>query len=278
MLIEHRIQTSDGVRLHVETAGAGPAVVFVAGYTASLATWAFQIDAVVAAGYRAVAIDRRWHGRSDRPAFGQRIARHAADIRDVVTALELDRPILVGASMGAAVCWSYIDIHGPNAVAGMVGIDQTPRMVNGKGWAFGLYGLEETNVGTFFSNGVPSTGRGRPAEASGAAIAALAERVAPATLADPITADTRALLDDHARQDWRDLCARTAVPMLLIAGRDSQLWPCEHAAAAVAGNPLGHFAVIEDCGHAANVDQPAAVNASLLSFLHAQDHGRRSKG
>ena len=99
---------------------------------ATIASWAYQIDAVVAAGYRAIAVDRRWHGLSDRPAHGQRIARHAADLRDVIVALDLDKPLLVGASMGASVCWSYIDLFGSDAIAGMIGVDQTPRMINAR--------------------------------------------------------------------------------------------------------------------------------------------------
>jgi pimeloyl-ACP methyl ester carboxylesterase len=75
------------------------------------------------------------------------------------------------------------------------------------------------------------------------------------------------LLVDHSLQDWRDVAARAACPVLMVAGRDSQLWPCEHAAAAVAGNPNGRAVIIEDCGHAVNIDQPDRLNEALLAFL-----------
>ena len=221
---------------------------------------------MVAAGYRAVILDRRWHGESDRPAHGHRIARHAADVREVIGALDLERPLLVGASMGASVCWSCLDIFGCAAVRGMIGIDQTPKMVNADGWPFGFYGLDETNLGTFFADGVPPTGRGRPLEASIAAAIALQRRVGEARLSDPITPDTRALLDDHARQDWRDVIAVADVPMLLIAGQDSQLWPAGHAPAAVASSRRARAALIADCGHAANIDRPEAVSDLIITF------------
>ncbi len=260
------VTTSDGVRLHVESRGEGPPILFVAGYTATAASWAFQADSVVAAGYRAVILDRRWHGESDRPAHGHRIARHAADVREVIGALDLERPLLVGASMGASVCWSCLDIFGCAAVRGMIGIDQTPKMVNADGWPFGFYVLDETNLGTFFAEGVPPTGRGRPLEASMAAAIALQQRVGEARLSDPITPDTRALLDDHARQDWRDVIAVADVPMLLIAGQDSQLWPADHAPAAVASSRRARAALIADCGHAANIDRPEAVSDLIITF------------
>ena len=61
--------------------------------------------------------------------------------------------------------------------------------------------------------------------------------------------------------------ARLEVPVLMVAGRQSQYWPCEHAEAAVAGNPLGRAVVLEDCGHVANLDQVEEFNAALLGFL-----------
>ena len=82
-----------------------------------------------------------------------------------------------------------------------------------------------------------------------------------------IRPETAPLLRDHAQQDWRDVVARLDVPVLMVAGRDSQYWPCEHAEAAVAGNPLGRSLVLDDCGHAANFDQPDAFDAAVLEFL-----------
>ena len=79
--------------------------------------------------------------------------------------------------------------------------------------------------------------------------------------------ETAPLLRDHAQQDWRDVVARLDVPLLMVAGRNSQYWPREHASAAVAGNPLGRAAVIEDCGHPVNLDRLEEFNAVLLEFL-----------
>ena len=55
----------------------------------------------------------------------------------------------------------------------MVAVDQTPKMVNTPDWPYGFYGLVPDNVGTFFAEGVPDTGRGRPTEASAAAMGAV---------------------------------------------------------------------------------------------------------
>jgi pimeloyl-ACP methyl ester carboxylesterase len=76
-----------------------------------------------------------------------------------------------------------------------------------------------------------------------------------------------ALLNDHAVQDWRDVIARLDVPSLFVAGRDSELWPCEHAEASASLNGLAASAVIENCGHAANIEQPDRFNELLLEFI-----------
>jgi uncharacterized protein (TIGR03083 family) len=57
---------------------------------------------LLAGGYRVVAIDRRSHGLSESPAFGQRMARHGKDLDDVLSALDLTDAVLVGGSS-----WSF---------------------------------------------------------------------------------------------------------------------------------------------------------------------------
>ena len=47
------------------------------------------------------------------------------------------------------------------------------------------------------------------------------------------------LLNDHAKRDWRAAIAAARVPVLFIAGRESEFWPCEHAAAAASLAPKG---------------------------------------
>jgi pimeloyl-ACP methyl ester carboxylesterase len=262
------ITTSDGVNLHYTDRGDGACVVLVAGFTAPAASWALQERALCDAGYRVLALDRRSHGLSDSPDHGQRMARHGKDLWDFLTALDARDAVLVGGSMGASTTWAYYDLFGPARVRGLVSIDQTPKMLNDGDWAYGFYGLTPDNVGVFFRDGIPDTGRGLPPGASIGRLDKLLEILGgPPDMRDPRAPQTRPLLQDHAQQDWRDVIGRLAVPSLFIAGRDSQYWPCEHAHAAAAANPLASAVVLDDCGHAANFDQPDAVNAALLDFL-----------
>jgi non-heme chloroperoxidase len=60
-------RTSDGVNLSYVKEGRGRPVVLIHGYTAPAAAWALTTDALVAAGYRVIAFDRRSHGESETP-------------------------------------------------------------------------------------------------------------------------------------------------------------------------------------------------------------------
>jgi len=269
------ILTSDGVRLHHTDSGPAPGatVVMIAGYMASAATWAIQVDALVAAGHRVVCLDRRNHGSSDSPTHGQRMSRHGQDVHEALDQVGLEDVVLVGGSQGASTAWAYADLHGTGRLRSIVSLDQTPRMLNGDGWQLGFYGFERSNAGTYFAEAIPQTGRGAGPERTLATLQVLAARLggdpaaALAALLPGLHPVTLPLLQDHALQDWRDVIARVDVPVLMIAGRDSQYWPAEHATVAAASTRSGRAVLIEDCGHAVNFDQPERVNEALLEHL-----------
>ena len=197
------------------------------------------------------------------------MARHGRDLGELLEHLDLRDAVLVGASMGGNTLWAYVDQFGPSRLAGAVVVDQTPKMLNDAAWPHGFYGYDTTNAATFFDHGVPPARRrphrgqvrprpwpGWPSASAGSA--AFRDSAAPETLG---------LLRDHALQDWRDVVRRFPLPLLMLAGRESQVWSCEHAAAAVAGTAHGRALVVEDAGHAISIDQPDLFNELLLDFV-----------
>ena len=265
-------RTTDDVTLAYTDEGEGRPVVLVHGYTAPASSWALTVDALLAVGYRVITFDRRAHGESETPAHGQRMARHGRDLGELLAHLDLDHAAVVGASMGGNTFWAYVDQFGPARLRAAVIVDQTPKMLNAEGWEYGFYGYDRSNAGTLFAEGVPDNGRGRTVDRSAKQMLRLVERLGgPPAFRDPTAPETLPLLEDHARQDWRDVVRRFPLPLLMLAGRESQVWPCEHAEAAVAGTPLGRALVIEDAGHAISFDQPDRLNEALLAFLAEVD-------
>jgi len=264
-------RTRDGVTLAYTddrpSSWSGRTVVLVASYAMPATGWALQADSLAAAGHRVVAVDRRSHGASEDVLHGQRIARHGADLHELLVALDLRDAVVVGQSMGASATWAMVDLFGTERVAGIVTVDQTPKLVNTVDWPHGFYGMTPENSGTFFDDGIPDTGRGARVDPAQPGVQRLVARLGgPPAVRQANAPETRALLRDHGLQDWRDVVARLDVPFLMVAGRESQLWPCSHAAAAVGANPNGRVLVVEDAGHATNLDQPDVFDAALLEF------------
>ena len=105
----------DGTRLAYEDYGAGSPVVFVAGAMLSAEMWEYQVPYFVERGYRCVAIDRRGHGRSDRPSGGYDIATTAEDLYGLLEHLDLRGATLVGHSTGGAEVAHLLARHGGDA-------------------------------------------------------------------------------------------------------------------------------------------------------------------
>jgi non-heme chloroperoxidase len=267
------ITTSDAVRLNYTDEGdpAGRPVVLVAGFLAAATSWLYQVKPLVAAGYRVLALDTRGHGLSDKPAWGNRMARRAKDLEDFLSELGLTGVTLVGQSMGGNTVWSYLGLFGTARVSSVVIVDQTPKMLNSDDWPHGFYGFDRSTLGETFAEGVPSTGHGTPMLKRGWRLIRLVRAMHIRSAADlkpaPLTPGELALLQDHAFDDWRDVIARTDVPVLFVAGAESEVWPSSHAAAAAEYNDLAASVVIDDAGHATNIEQPGVFNGLLLEFL-----------
>jgi pimeloyl-ACP methyl ester carboxylesterase len=114
------VTTDDGVLLSGEQAGSGPAVVLLHGLTATRRYVVMGSRLLERSGLRVIAYDARGHGRSaaapEHDAYGY--ARLACDLRDVLDALEVQRAILAGASMGAHTALAFALAH-PERVAGL---------------------------------------------------------------------------------------------------------------------------------------------------------------
>ena len=139
-------------------------------------------------------------------------------------------------------------------------------MLGADDWAYGFYGYDASNRDTLFADSVPNPGLRRLLAKGPARITRLVSSLRDAGVR-PLTAAEKAVLNDHAKADWRATIARADVPVLFVAGRESEFWPAEHAAAAADLAPRGSSVVIEKNGHAANIERPAAFNAELLKFL-----------
>ncbi len=108
---EHRYVSANGARFHVASAGDGPLVLFLHTFPQFWWTWRHQLEGLAAAGYRAVAMDLRGYGASDKPPIGYDAPTLAADVAGVVRSLGETHAVVVGHGIGGWLAWSLPRWH-----------------------------------------------------------------------------------------------------------------------------------------------------------------------
>ncbi|MEA2890975.1 MAG: hypothetical protein QOI05_1768 [Bradyrhizobium sp.] len=103
----HRTVNANGIHLHFVEQGEGPLVVLCHGFPESWYSWRHQLVALSAAGFRAVAVDMRGYGQSDRPEpIDQYTLLHlVGDMVGLLDVLGVQQAVIAGHDWGAGVAW-----------------------------------------------------------------------------------------------------------------------------------------------------------------------------
>jgi non-heme chloroperoxidase len=119
-------ENTGNIDLYYEDQGSGKTVVLIHGWPLSGASWEKQTAALLAAGYRVIAYDRRGFGRSSQPSTGYDYDTFAGDLQKLVTKLDLREFALVGFSMGGGEVARYLGTYGSERVTQAVFIASVP--------------------------------------------------------------------------------------------------------------------------------------------------------
>ena len=107
----HREISANGIRLHVAEAGTGPLVLLLHGFPEFWWSWRHQLPALAAAGRRAVAVDLRGYGDSDKPPRGYDLWTLSGDVAGLIRALGERQADLVGHDWGGILGWCTAALH-----------------------------------------------------------------------------------------------------------------------------------------------------------------------
>lgn len=225
--------TRDGVEIFYKDWGAGRPVVFVHGWPLNGDAWQDQLKAVADAGYRALAHDRRGHGRSTPVWSGYDFDTFADDLNDLLTGLDLRDVTLVAHSMGGGELARYIGRHGTGRLRSAVLLSAiTPVMVRSdsnpegvpdevfRGIKDGLLQersqfWKDTAVG-FFSADRPGTKATR----------GNLDAFWYMAMAQTVEGGVRCV-DAFAYTDFTEDLAKFDIPTLVVHGDDDQIVPLE---------------------------------------------------
>jgi non-heme chloroperoxidase len=264
------LELTDGVPLYYAEQGRGPAVVLLHGWTMNSTFWAANVPAL-AARHRVVTVDLRGHGESGKTPDGHDLAQYARDVRALLDHLGLDDVALVGWSMGADVILSYVDQYGCDRLRAAVLVDQSPRFLDADGWEFPLLGGYSPVDLAVFAQGFRHD---RPSVVKPFIAACFADTpaddVVDAAYAQTTKTPTDAALAlwmNMAHADLRPVLPRVRVPVLLIYGERSRVFPGDLAGWLVAHLPDARAVPFPNSGHVPFAEEPERFNDVVNAFL-----------
>ena len=165
----------------------------VHGITGNLAVWHLQIVPMLSDHFRVLTYDLRGHGYSDVPPSGYSPDAMAQDLLELLDALEIERPVIVGHSYGADIALYFAARH-PERVAEVIAIESAlPVLEDSRrgedwvGWSYWAEALEQAGHavpdGAAVRPALPDPRDDRPAQEVGAAEGPAAQPQAAAAAA-----------------------------------------------------------------------------------------------
>ena len=269
------IENSADIKLHYTDQGKGQAVVLIHGFPLDSESWGKQQAALLDAGYRVIAYDRRGFGRSSKTRIGSDFDTFADDLGALMHTLDLEKVVLVGSSMGAGEIARYFTRYGservekaaflasivpyllktdenPDGAAPQEFFDGIAASVREDRYAFltdffkDFYNLDE-NLGSRISQEAVDASVQTANRAGNAAIAAA-----------PLTWPT----------DFRADIEKVDVPALIVHGTADKILPIDATARRFKGLlPDATYVEIDGAPHGMLWTHADEVNEALLAFL-----------
>jgi len=236
-------------------------VILLPGLASDAALWRYQLPALTAAGHTVHVTDA--HARADALSAMARLVL-----------AEHDGPlVLVGTSMGGILALEVFR-QAPQRVAAMALLGSsarpdTPEMIKLRSAA--VREFEQGRVDEILRANVPFAFH--PSRQGDAALVAQYFDMVRRAGAAQLIRQNRAIM---ARPDSRPLLRRLQCPVLVVCGDADALTPPECSREVACAVPQAELHLLPACGHLLTWEQPAAVNALLLSWLERLEPGAAS--
>lgn len=249
-----------GAELAVEVEGRGRPLVFVNGFGSYKEIWCDQVKSF-SRRYQTVCFDARGQGESTG-SVAQSLETQAADLNQMLTQLHLQKPVLIGHSMGASVIWAWRQAHPNVPIGGIIVVDQSPKMMNDATWHYGFVDLTVDTAQMQLVSPRPGheTLRGMDPSVLSAFLRAESAHPFDRSAGQP-------LLKDHFYADWRQTAINEAAPVLYVCAAQSPYFPIDYGPWLEQQNERLRAVVLQNCGHDIMAEVPAAFDQTLRHFL-----------
>lgn len=266
--------TGEVVKLSYYDYGSGAPVVLMHGWPLSKEMWEYQVPALVAAGLRVIAYDRRGFGSSDKPWTGYDYDTLTDDLYAVITQLDLNDVTLVGFSMGGGEAARYFTrykgervskvVHIASVVPCMVKTDDNPNGMEQDEIETMINGLSNDRIGFLEDFGKKFFG-----------IGLLNHPVSNALLNYYLTLEsfaspraTKECVYSFSKTDFRSDLAATNVPALIIHGNSDKVVSIETGGEKAAQMiPESQYIVYDGAPHGLFYTHRDRLNNDLVNFI-----------
>jgi pimeloyl-ACP methyl ester carboxylesterase len=244
--------------IRLAVVGAGSPIILLHGWTLDHRMWQPQIEQL-ARDFTLIVPDRRGSGRSSAVPD---LAREADDLDRIADFVGIPCFSLIGLSQGAAVALEYARTAG-SRVEALIASGAPLPCLSPRAEVLDLALYQSLARG----GNMPAMRADWATHPLMQVRSAASEASLAAMLADY---DGRDLLAPSTLPDLtQDAAAALAMPVLAMTGEHDTPWRKACARALADAAPHGQFALVEQAGHLANLDNPDRFNAIVGNFLHA---------
>ena len=246
------------------SAPSTPAIVFLHGIGGAARVWDGQLKSFAAAGFAPVALDLLGYG-GRAPVHDLDFDQLAADVEAQIAQRGLDRPVLVGHSMGGMIVQTAVRRR-PDGYSAVVLACTSPAFGNADGdfqKKFVADRLGPLDVGKTMADLAPSLVDRMAAPGMAADARAHAIDVMSAVPADTYRAAVRCLV----RFDERAGLAKISMPALCLACEKDPNAPAPMVERMASKIPGAAYVCLPGLGHLPNLEAPAAFDAAIVAFL-----------
>lgn len=260
--VARRLTLATGVTLAVEESGQGGIpLLLVHGYPLDRSMWAMQLSGL--RGHRVIAPDLRGFGESDLPDAPTSMSTYADDLAALLDVLGIDRAVIGGFSMGGYIAIEFARRH-PQRLAGLALLDTRaePDSMEGRAGRDAAIHTAQTAGATAIADAMAAKlfAAATPPELRAPLVARMREA--------PVAGIVAALVAMRDRLDGTAVLEGLGdLPTLVVVGAEDQLTPPSAARQIASARPGSRLVEVAGAGHAAPVEQPAAVTEALQRFL-----------
>ena len=262
------VVADDGTPLFHRDWGVGSPVVLVHGWALHADFWEYLMMGLAERGFRAVAYDRRGHGRSGDPGTRSDFDRLADDLRSLIETLDLRGVTLVGHSMGGGEVIRYLSRHGAGRVARAVLIAPTaPLLVRAPDFPSGTErSLFDALRSALVKDRAKWIGDNAAGFWGGAASAELMEwgRSMPLQCSLKAMVEATYLMSET---DFRPELRRLRVPTLVIHGTGDRSVPVELGRLTASLLPQGRIVEYEGAAHGLPITHGERLLGDLAALM-----------